>query len=59
MIRSKDITDKRLLDMVRVQQARRLGMKIGFNGLNQDDDEVNIEEVLCSANSEKAINDNN
>ena len=45
MIRSKDITDKRMLDLVRVQQARRLGIKIGFNGLNQDDNEVSLGEI--------------
>ena len=37
MIRSKDETDNRLLNMARVKQARHLGLKIGFNGLNQDD----------------------
>ena len=37
MIRSKDKTDNRLLDMARIKQARRLGIKIGFNGLNLDD----------------------
>ena len=34
MIRGKDKTDNRLLDMARVQQAHHLGIKIGFNGLN-------------------------
>ena len=39
MINSKDKTDKRLIDLLRVQYARRLGIKIGFNGLSLDNHE--------------------
>ena len=34
MIKSKDKTDRRLLDMVRIQQASRKGIKLGFKGMN-------------------------
>ena len=40
MILSKDKTDKRLLDLVRVQKAHRLGIKIGFDGLSLNDYEI-------------------
>ena len=45
MISSKDKTDKRLIDIVRVQKARRLGIKIGFDGLSLDDNE-NEDQIL-------------
>ena len=45
MINSKDKTDKRLIDIVRVQKARRLGIKIGFDGLSLDDNE-NEDQIL-------------
>ena len=34
IIKSKEKTDQRLLDMVRIQQASRKGIKLGFKGLN-------------------------
>ena len=52
MIRSKDQTDNRLLDMVRVQQARHLGIKIGFNGLNQDNyDDKQVQSISVDDNN--------
>ena len=39
MIHSKSKTDKRLIDLVRVQNACRLGTKIGFDGLSKDNNE--------------------
>ena len=34
MINSKDEIDRRLIDMIRVQQASRQGIRLGFKGLN-------------------------
>ena len=39
MINSKGKTDRRLIDLLRVQYARRLGINIGFNGLSLDNNE--------------------
>ena len=39
MVKSKDKTDRRLIDMVRVQQASRQGIKLGFKGLNLQEHE--------------------
>ena len=35
MIRSKNSTDQRFINMVRVKQAKDHGVKIGFKGLNK------------------------
>ena len=39
MIKSKDKTDQRFVDLIRVQQASRQGIKLGFKGLNLKDHE--------------------
>ena len=39
MINSTDKTDRRLIDMLRVQQASRQGTKFGFKGLNLQEHE--------------------
>ena len=35
LIRSKHMTDKRFIDMIRVKQAKHHGFKVGFKGLNK------------------------
>ena len=37
MIASKNKTDQRFVDLIRVQLASRQGFKLGFNGLNFKD----------------------
>ena len=39
MIKSKERTNQRLIDMIRVKYAHQEGIKIGFNRFNQSDDE--------------------
>ena len=39
MIQSKDKTDQRLIDMIRVKYAQQEGVKIGFGTFNFSDDE--------------------
>ena len=43
---SKNKTDRRLLDMVRIQQASRRGIKLGFKSLNFKEYESGLEEEL-------------
>ena len=40
MIMSKDKTDRRLLDLVRIQQASRKGIKLGYKGFNLKEHEA-------------------
>ena len=35
LIRSKNITDQRFIDMIRMKQAKHHGFKVGFKGLNK------------------------
>ena len=35
LIRSKNITDQRFIDMIRVKQAKHHGFRVGFKGLNK------------------------
>ena len=37
MVKSKDKTNQRFIDMLRMQHAQRYGVKIGFKGFNQND----------------------
>ena len=37
IITSKDKTDQRFVDLIRVQQASRQGINLGFKGLNLKD----------------------
>ena len=39
MVNSKDKTDRRLIDILRVQQASRQGIRFGFKGLNFEEHE--------------------
>ena len=36
---SKEKTNQRLIDMIRVKYANQVGIKIGFNRFNQSEDE--------------------
>ena len=39
MIQSKEKTNQRLIDMIRIKYAHQEGIKIGFNRFNLSDDE--------------------
>ena len=41
MVNSKDKTNQRFIDILRMQHAKRYGVKIGFKGLNLSKDKPN------------------
>ena len=54
IIPSKDIIDRRIVDLVRVQQASYIGLKLGFKGLNfQEHEEESRQEETYLAGQAK------
>lgn len=51
MIISKQRTDQRLIDMIRVKYAQQEGIDIGFNRFNFSDDAETIKDKLDPSNS--------
>ena len=45
MVKSKEKTSQRLIDMIRVKYAHQEGIKIGFNRFNQSEDENEGERI--------------
>ena len=40
LVKSNDMTDRQFINMFRIRQAARLGVKIGFNGFQEGEEKA-------------------
>ena len=53
LVKSKNQTDQRFIDMIRLRYAQQQGIKIGFKGfnLNDDDDDESFFDITTIASN--------